>query len=92
MKSEKSKPRTDATCSELFSAERFDLQFLKKHWASGIVARTMVSEFSGGILTEKYLANLDSIGEGPKRGRIGRKIFYKVDDLIAWMEARSGGA
>ncbi|MEA2082830.1 MAG: hypothetical protein U9O82_01025 [Thermodesulfobacteriota bacterium] len=65
-----------------------DLQFLKKNWPSAIVSRTAIYEFSGGIFSEKYLANLDSIGKGPKRGRIGRKVFYKVDDLVAWMELR----
>lgn len=66
-----------------------DFQFLKKHWPSGIVARTAVTEFSGGLLDAKTLANLDSLGEGPSKGRLGRKIFYRVDDLISWMEART---
>lgn len=66
-----------------------DFQFLKKHWPSGIVARTAVTEFSGGLLDAKTLANLDSLGDGPPKGRLGRKIFYRVDDLISWMEART---
>jgi len=66
-----------------------DFQFLKKHWPSGIVARTAVAEFSGGLLDAKTLANLDSIGDGPPKGRLGRKVFYKVDDLVSWMEARA---
>lgn len=66
-----------------------DFQFLKKHWPSGIVARTAVAEFSGGLLDPKTLANLDSIGEGPPKGHLGRKVFYKVDDLVSWMESRS---
>lgn len=66
-----------------------DFQFLKNHWPSGIVARTAVAEFSGGLLDAKTLANHDSAGEGPPKGRLGRKVFYRVDDLIAWMESRS---
>lgn len=66
-----------------------DFQFLKKHWPSGIVARTAVAEFSGGLLDAKTLANLDSLGDGPPKGRLGRKIFYRVDDLISWMEVRT---
>lgn len=65
-----------------------DLQFLKQHWPSGIVARTAVSEFSGGLLDPKTCANFDSNGDGPPKGRLGRKVFYKVDDLIRWMESR----
>jgi hypothetical protein len=66
-----------------------DFQFLKKHWPSGIVARTAVAEFSGGLLDAKTLANLDSIGEGPPKGHLGRKVFYPVDGLISWMERRA---
>ena len=66
-----------------------DFQFLKKHWPSGIVARTAVAEFSGGLLDAKTLANLDSIGDGPPKGRLGRKVFYKVNDLVSWMESRA---
>lgn len=69
-----------------------DFQFLKKHWPSGIVARTAVAEFSGGLLDPKTLSNFDAIGEGPPKGRLGRKVFYKVDDLISWMESRSNQA
>jgi hypothetical protein len=66
-----------------------NLQHLKAKWPSSIVARTKVKEFSGGILSEKYLANLDSLGQGPERVRIGRQIAYPVDALVSWMEERS---
>ena len=65
-----------------------NLQSLKNHWPSSIVARTAVAEFSGGLLDPKTLANFDSIGEGPPRSRLGRKVFYQVDDLVRWMESR----
>jgi hypothetical protein len=67
-----------------------DLSILAARWPSPLVAREKVSEFSGGIVTPKTLANLDSIGEGPK-GRIicGRKIAYPVDQLVTWLESRS---
>ena len=66
-----------------------NLQSLKKHWPSSIVARTAVSEFSGGLLEPKTMANHDSNGEGPARSTLGRKVFYQVDDLIVWMETRT---
>jgi len=67
----------------------FDFQELAKRWPSGIVARHEVPKFTGGLLNARTLANLDSLGEGPARGRMGRKIFYRVEDLCAWLQARS---
>ena len=59
-------------------------------WKSSHVARTEVSEFSGGIISERYLANLDSQGRGP-RGRIrtGRKISYPALEFARWLARRS---
>ena len=67
----------------------FNFQTLADRWASAIVARGEVEKFSGGVLNGKTLANLDSIGEGPPRGRMGRKVFYDVVELCRWMEARA---
>lgn len=59
-------------------------------WPSSLVARTEISAFTGGLLSEKYLANLDSAGKGPAgRIRCGRKIVYPVAELIKWLENRS---
>ena len=38
-------------------------------WPSSLVARTEIERFSGGIMSERYLANLDAQGKGPE-GRI----------------------
>ena len=66
------------------------LKTLADKWPSSIVARTEISVFTGGLLSEKYLANLDSAGKGPEgRVRIGRKICYPVSELIRWLESRS---
>ena len=67
----------------------FSFKSLADRWASPIVARGEVEKFSGGLLNSKTLANLDSIGEGPPRGRMGRKIFYPVQSLCKWMESRA---
>lgn len=70
-------------------AKPFSLKFLADNWPSQIVARKEVGRFSGGLLSPKYLANLDSIGKGPStRLRIGRMIVYPVDSLIQWLENR----
>lgn len=68
-----------------------DLEKLAEKWPSHIVARTELERFSGGLLSGKYIANLDSLGVGPPRGRCGRKIYYPVDSLIKWMLKRAEG-
>jgi hypothetical protein len=62
---------------------------LKKKWPSSLVARELTGEFSGGTLNPKTMANFDSLGQGPPRFRIGRKVVYPVDGLISWMEGRA---
>lgn len=65
-------------------------QSMADRWPSPIVARTEIERFTGGMISEKYLANLDSAGKGPAgRVRCGRKIAYPVDALVDWLSARS---
>lgn len=60
------------------------------NWRSPVVARTEIEVFTGGAMTEKYQANLDSAGLGPEgRIRCGRKIVYPVRKYVAWLAARS---
>ena len=66
-----------------------DLSAFAKKWPSAFVARTEISRFSGGVITDHYLANLDAQGAGPPRVKIGRKVAYPVDSLIEWLEQRS---
>jgi hypothetical protein len=59
-------------------------------WPSMLVARTEIEKFTGGMLSSKYCANLDSLSIGcPGRVRVGRKIGYPVENLVAWMRERS---
>lgn len=65
-------------------------QEMAQKWPSAFVARTEVERFTGGIISEKYCANLDCSGKGcPGRVRIGRKIAYPVGEFIKWLESRS---
>lgn len=65
-------------------------QNMADRWPSAWVSRTEVARFTGGIINEKYQANLDSQGRGPEgRVRIGRKIAYPVNNYIRWLESRS---
>jgi hypothetical protein len=58
-------------------------------WPSSIVSRSEIPRFTGGLMSEKYIANLDSAGLGPSnRLRVGKKIAYPIDELIIWLEAR----
>jgi len=70
--------------------KEISLKSLAENWPSPYVAREEIGRFSGGILTPKYLANLDCQGKGP-RGRIrcGRKIAYPTQSVVELMEARS---
>lgn len=65
-------------------------QSMAERWPSTWIARTEIERFSGGMISEKYLANLDSAGKGPAdRVRCGRKVVYPVAELVAWLESRS---
>ena len=65
-------------------------QEMAAKWGAPVVARTEVETFTGGLMTEKYQANLDCAGKGPGgRIRCGRKIGYPVKEYVAWLEARS---
>ena len=65
-------------------------QSMAERWPSNFVARTEISHFTGGIISERYIANLDSRGKGPAgRIRTGRKIAYPITSLIEWLENRS---
>lgn len=54
-----------------------------------IISRDHIEMYLGGVITSKRLANLDSLGEGPPRIRIGRKIAYRTDALLEWLAQRS---
>lgn len=59
-------------------------------WPSTIVSRDQVPKFTGGLLSARYMANLDSKGLGPARIiKVGRKAGYTVDDLVCWLEDRA---
>lgn len=69
---------------------KIDLSDLGARWPSAMVFRREVRKFTGGAYSGRYLANLDSRGEGPRnRVRIGRRIGYRVGDLVEWLEERA---
>jgi hypothetical protein len=44
---------------------------------------------AGGAISIGRMANLDSLGQGPERIRMGRKVVYRVDSLVEWLAARA---
>lgn len=53
-----------------------------------IVPRHRIEQYLPGFISKGYLANLDSIGTGPRKVRIGAKVGYLREDLIAWLKGR----
>lgn len=54
------------------------------------ISRSEIDCRLGGAISAKTLANLDSLGKGPEgRHRVGRKIVYQTDLLLAWLDSRS---
>ncbi|OGR01003.1 MAG: hypothetical protein A2511_01370 [Deltaproteobacteria bacterium RIFOXYD12_FULL_50_9] len=65
------------------------LKEMAAKWPSSIVARRKVGEFTGGVISEKSMANLDCLGQGPSnRIKIGKIVAYPVKDFIAWLVER----
>jgi hypothetical protein len=71
--------------------KRINLSELAKKWPSAYVAREEVGTFTGGIVSPKYMANIDCTGEGPEGAiKVGRKVAYPVDCFVRWLENRAG--
>lgn len=65
------------------------LNRIKESWGAPTVARSQVPKMTGGLVAVQTLTNADSQGVGPdKRFRMGRKIFYETDSLLAWLEPK----
>ena len=63
-------------------------KLLAEKWPSAFIAREKVNEFTGGLISSGYIANLDCRGEGPESIRISRKICYPVGPFIEWLKSR----
>lgn len=62
------------------------LEHLVSTWRSGIVARSEIGSFSGGVLHPRTMANRDSAGTGIKPFfRCGRKVFYRTTDVAVYI-------
>ncbi len=60
---------------------------IESRWKSGIVARSQVAEITGGALSPKSLANMDSQGIGPsEKFMVGRQVCYPLLAFLKWLE------
>ncbi len=54
-----------------------------------IISRKEAARLSGGLISEKTLANLDCLGEGPgEKIRLGKRIGYSVESYATWFADR----
>ena len=61
-----------------------------ERWPSEVVARTSIEKFTGDMISSKYMANLDSQGQGPEgKVTVGRKVGYPVVELVEWLRNRA---
>ena len=60
-----------------------DLSFMAEKWPSAIVSRNAIEKFTGGLITGNGLRNTD---KGLTRIRRNQRVFYKVSELIPWLE------
>ena len=67
--------------------QHFDALAIK--WKSSFVARDQIEVFTGGLVSPGRMANLDCLGQGPSRFRLGRKVAYPVGSLIKWLMDRA---
>jgi hypothetical protein len=66
------------------------IKALVDRWPSSLVARAEAGKFSGGAIRGRYLANLDSAGQGPSGAfRIGGKVVYPATNLAEWLDSRA---
>jgi hypothetical protein len=66
------------------------LREMLSKWGSSIVCRGEIRRFTGGLISPKSLANLDSRGEGPAGAfRFGSKVAYPVAEVVSWLEMRA---
>lgn len=54
-----------------------------------IVPRCEIDRYLGGLIKKSYLQNLDSINQGPRRVKLGKRVGYLKQDLVEWLESRA---
>lgn len=54
-----------------------------------LISRSLVGKITGGLIAPRTMANLDSLGKGPrKRVRVGKKVAYPREAFVDWLLGR----
>ena len=53
-----------------------------------IIARTEVGRLTGGLISPRTMANLDSKRLGPRKIKFGKKVAYSRDSFILFLSKR----
>jgi hypothetical protein len=70
--------------------KKVDFSVIAKFFPLGYLTREEAERITGGLVSAKYLANLDADGKGPAgKIHVGRKAAYPVESFIEWLESRS---
>ena len=65
------------------------VDILEIAWTEPIVFRRDSFRASGGSISRKYLANLDSQGKGPEgKAILNGKVCYPADNFFQWLRGR----
>ncbi len=51
-----------------------------------LIAREQVEAYFPGILKRSTLARLASEGRGPQYLKVGRKVVYRAEELLRWLQ------
>lgn len=56
---------------------------------SPIITREFAAELTGGAISARYMANLDSLQLGvPNSFKVGRRQCYLAENFLRWIDAR----
>lgn len=70
--------------------EQISFRSMAEAWGCPWVAREELKRFTGGLLSPRYAANLDSAGKGIEgRIRCGRKVLYPALEVVRFLEKRA---
>lgn len=53
-----------------------------------IIARTCLPKLLGGAIAYQTLCNYATKGHGPLAFKMGKRVYYRKADVIAWLESR----
>jgi hypothetical protein len=68
--------------------QKLDLMRLKDYYPP-IIGRSQIGNFFPGVLNSKTLANFESQGLGIPKYKIGKRVFYFIEDILRYIEMKA---